>query len=104
MKFQFKAIITCSLITLSLNPLHARDIILLENLGTNAEGEVVLNILQKKFNLPRRLITYKNKNSCNKNSEAIMHLCLKANGELDIVKMNKFVVEETLGVFLETEE
>ena len=66
MKFQFKAIITCSLITLFLNPLYAREIILLENLGTIAEGEVVLNILQKKFNLPRKLITYKNKTSCKK--------------------------------------
>ena len=99
MKFLFKIIITYSLITSA----NARDVILLENLATPADGEMVLNILLIKFNLPRRLITFKNKSSCQKTSEAIMQLCLKANGELEIVKMNKFVVEETLGAFLESE-
>lgn len=103
MKFQFKAIIAFSLITFFASSLHARDIILLENLATPAEGEMVLNILQKKFNLPRRLITFKNKTNCKTSSEAIVQLCLKASGELDIVKINKSVVEETLSVFLETE-
>ncbi len=103
MKFQFKITISLFLL-LSTTPLYARDIILLENLATPAQGEAVLNILQKKFNLPRRLITYKNKTSCKTTSDAIMQLCLRENGELDIVKMNKFIVEETLGAFLESED
>lgn len=102
MKFQFKLIITLAVIIITTNA-YARDVILLENLATVQEGEMVMQILQKKFNLPRSLITYKNKTGCSKTSEAIMQLCLKANGELEIVKMNKFVVEETLAVFLETE-
>jgi hypothetical protein len=39
-----------------------------------------------------------------KTSDAIMQLCLKKNGEMEIVKINKFVVENTFRVFLEAEE
>lgn len=102
MKFQFKSIFTIAVLLMVTNS-QARDVILLENMASAKEGEMVMEILLKKFNLPRRLITYKTKAACSKPNESIMQLCLKPNGELEIVKMNKFVVEETLGVFLETE-
>ena len=83
---------------------HARDVILLENLGTHAEGTQALKILQEKFNIPKGLITYRNINGeCQKRSEAIMQLCLKADGELDVVKVNRYAVENSLRVFLEME-
>lgn len=84
--------------------IQAREVILLENLGTHAEGTQALKILQEKFNIPRGLITYRNINGeCIKNSEAIMQLCLKASGELDVVKVNRYAVENSLRVFLEME-
>ncbi len=100
MKFQFKIFLLLALC----NSATARDVILLENMATQKEGEAVVVILQKKFNIPKRLISIKNKPSCNKTSEAIMHLCLTKEGALEIVKMNKHVVEETLGAFIESEE
>jgi hypothetical protein len=104
MKFHYKTIITISIMIILAGPLHARDIILIENLASQAEGEALVGILQKQFSIPRRLITLKNKKVCQKNTEAIMHLCLKINSDLEIVKMNKFVVEETLAAFMDLEE
>ena len=104
MKFHYKAIIAISIISILSGSLYARDIILIENLATQAEGEALISILQKQFSIPRRLITLKNKKVCQKNTEAIMHLCLRINSELEIVKMNKFVVEETLAAFADLEE
>jgi hypothetical protein len=108
MKFPSRPIIIVSFFILLLNlltsGLYARDIILVENLGPPAGGELLLKILQEKFNIPRKLIHYKMKQSCEKNSEAIMQLCLKADGEMEIMKMNKYVVEQTLGAFNDLEE
>jgi hypothetical protein len=100
MKFPSSLLI---LIILSTN-VYARDIILIENLGTTAQGNALIKILQKKFNIPRKLIHYKNKQTCEKNSDAIMQLCLMASGEMEILKMNKYVMAETMSVFLEAEE
>lgn len=80
---------------------YARDIILIENLATNAEGELLQNILVKKFKLPAELITLKNTNAqCELRSDAIIHLCLLRSGELEVRKMNQYVVKNSLGVFL----
>ncbi len=95
----------CSLCLLLSSTLYAREVILVENKATKEEAQMVLRVLQEKFNIPRKLITIRNiANECAKDSDAIMHLCLKENAEVDIVKMNKFVVEKTLRVFLEMEE
>lgn len=104
MKFHYKTIIAISIMIILTGSLHARDIILIENLTTQAEGEALVGILQKQFSIPRRFITLKSKKACQKNTEAIMHLCLRINSELEIVKMNKFVVEETLAAFADLEE
>ena len=81
---------------------HSRDVILIENLASAEEGQMLLKIIQEKFNIPKKLITYRKiKSECVKNSDAIMQLCLKADGEMDIVKINKFVVKETFRIFAE---
>lgn len=80
----------------------ARDVILIENRATVAEGEMLKNILIKKFRLPRELITLKNSiGPCELKSEAIVHLCLQDNGELEVRRLNRYVVKNSLGVFLD---
>lgn len=84
---------------------YARDIILVENQASAEEGKLLMKILQEKFNIPTKLITYKKpENGCAKKSDAIMQLCMKKDGELEIVKLNRQVVERAFGVFRETEE
>ncbi len=84
---------------------YARDIILVENQASAEEGKLLMKILQEKFNIPIKLITYKQpENGCAYKSDAIMHLCMKKDGELEIVKLNRQVVERAFGVFRETEE
>lgn len=104
MKLIYKTLAVCYL-TLASPHIMAREIILVENLATTAEGELLANILVKKFNLPRELITLKNINrDCEIKSEAIIHLCLNSDGELQIRKMNRYVVKNSLGVFLNQDE
>ncbi len=79
---------------------YCRDVILIENLASSKEGQLLLKIITEKFNIPKKLITYREiKNECMKNSDAIMHLCLQVSGEMDIVKKDRFVIEETFRVF-----
>ncbi|MDD4972801.1 MAG: hypothetical protein PHY93_00540 [Bacteriovorax sp.] len=100
MKSIFKSLICCYLIFIC-PKLFAREVVLIENLATISEGELLKSILIKKFHLPRELITLKNTSqACEIKSEAIIHLCLEANGELLIKKMNQFIVRNSLGVFL----
>lgn len=79
----------------------ARDIILIENSASPNEGEMLLNIMEKKFNVPLELITFKTTKNCSKSSEAIMHLCLNSRGELDVIKVNRFVMKNSFGAFFE---
>lgn len=85
--------------------LFARDIILVENKASAEEGKLLMKILQEKFNVPKKLISYREpKEECAHTSEAIMQLCLKENGELEIVRLNKLVMQRAFGVFSETGE
>jgi hypothetical protein len=77
---------------------YARDIIVLENMADKSSGDLVIKILEEKFNIPRQLIAYRN-SECSKSSEAILQLCMRANGELDIVKVDRFVMKNSFGVF-----
>lgn len=105
MKLISSALSVFSIFILCSASAFGRDVILIENKGTIEDAQIVIKILQEKFNIPRKLITLKNITSeCSKASDAIMQLCVKADGEMDIVKVNKFVVENTLRVFLEKEE
>ncbi len=104
MKSHFKSFLVAMMLMNS-TASYSRDIILIENLADNQSGQTLLRIIQQKFNIPRKLITYRNVNrECMKKSDAIMQLCLKADGEMDIVKINKFVIEETFRVFAEAGE
>ena len=104
MKSHFKSILFMILI-LNLRIAYSRDVILIENLAGHEDGQILLKIIQQKFNIPKKLITYRRiKTECRKNSDAIMHLCLRADGEMDIMKINKFVIEETFRIFTEAEK
>ncbi len=76
-----------------------REIILVENLASPEEGQLLMRIIEDKFNIPLSIVSFQVKSECSKNNEAIMHLCLQKNGELEIVKINKFVVKNSLSVF-----
>ena len=103
-EFVFLSLLACHLFLIS-SKLHAREVILIENLSSPAEGELVRTILIKKFHLPKELITLKNdEHDCQQKSEAIVHLCLNADGNLEIKKMNQYVVKNSLGVFLNQDE
>lgn len=107
MKLIFNYFIFLGLLPLILisSPAISREVILIENLATSAEGELLASILTKKFKLPRELITLRNTNQkCEIKSEAIIHLCLLASGELEVRKMNQYVVKNSLGVFLNQSE
>ena len=100
MKLIFKNIIFCFLILIC-PKLFAREIILIENLASKSEGELLKSILIKKFHLPKELITLRNTNkNCEPKTEAIIHLCLEADGELTVKKINQYVVRNSLGGFL----
>ncbi len=89
-----------SLILMS-SSVQAREVVLIENQASLEEGILLKSILLKKFHIPRELITLKNINeACEKSTEAIIHLCLLKSGDLQIKKMNQYVVENSLGVFL----
>ncbi len=91
------------LFAMSLTPVWARDIILVENLASNEEGRMLIKIIGEKFSIPNSIVTYQSKTECSTNTEAIMHLCLQKNGELEIVKINRFVVKNSLSAFFEGE-
>lgn len=78
---------------------QCREIILVENLASSDEGKMLLSIIEEKFNIPKSMVTYKAQKECSINSEAIMHLCLRQNGELDVLRVNRFVVKNSLSTF-----
>lgn len=106
MKYLFKTLLICSLSCLFfINASLGREIILIENQATHEEGKLLVRILEEKFNIPRKLISYKRiSGTCRKTSEAIMQLCLKSNGEMDVMKVDRFVIENSMGIFLEMGE
>lgn len=79
----------------------ARDIILVENEASLSEGQMLLQIMEKKFNVPKTLVTYQPIKTCSRPTDAIMHLCLKADGNLEILKVNRFVMKNSFGAFFE---
>ncbi len=85
--------------------LWARDVILIENRSSIDEGILVKTILTKKFHLPDELISLRQINEgCEKKSEALIHLCIDQFGELHISKMNYYVVNNSLGIFINQNE
>lgn len=102
MKSAFKfSLITLITFLFSSSAVMARDVILIENKANREEGILLKSILVKKFHLPHELIVLKNiTTDCEARSEAIIHLCLLQNGELEVKKINQYVVKNSLGVFL----
>lgn len=84
---------------LSINFASARDIILIENLATSEEAALLIKIITEKFHIPRNMISLKTPLQCSKPNEAIMHLCLKQDGVLDVMQVNRFVVKNSLSAF-----
>ncbi|NOT79839.1 MAG: hypothetical protein HOP07_12665 [Bacteriovoracaceae bacterium] len=84
--------------------LYAREIILIDNLADPVHGKTLISILNRKYQLPQKLITYNlHKDQCTKGSDAILHLCIKRNGDIDVLKYEQKVLEKMLSVFLESE-
>jgi hypothetical protein len=80
----------------------ARDIIIIEHIQNNETAQLVKKILMNKFQLPDRLITINLKTeTCSIQNEAILHLCVLKNGELEIKKINKYVLKTAFNVFLD---
>jgi hypothetical protein len=103
MKSIFNSIFLFSLIHPTVG--YSREIVLIENLSSFEEGEVVKKILVQKYKIPKELITLKqNETTCSKNTDSIIHLCIEENGELHVARMNKYVVKNTLGVFMRNSE
>ena len=96
-----KLIFKCTLLMFMTNALFARDIILVENLASKEEGQMLLKILEKKFKIPASMLTFKDTKQCSLKTEAIMHLCLQRSGELDVLKVNRYVVNNSLSSFFE---
>ncbi|MBP9680616.1 MAG: hypothetical protein KBD76_04340 [Bacteriovorax sp.] len=102
MKLTFSLII---IFLLQCPTLYSREIILIENKASLEEGLLLKKILIEKFHLPKELIRLKKiKLNCEKRSNAILHLCLEKEGDLKVIKMNKYVIENSLGVFMNDSE
>lgn len=108
MKFLFNllpALIFLLIFLCRIESAQGRDVILVENLANKESGELLLKVLEEKFNIPKQLITYKSEvTECMQKTEAILQLCMRADGELDIVKIDRFIVQNSLSVFFEKGE
>lgn len=90
-----------ALILLSGERVFAREVILVESLAGQELGLLLKKILTDKFQFPEKLITLRIiKTGCETKSDAIVHLCLLASGELQVLKMNEYVVKNSFGIFL----
>ncbi len=90
-----------ALILLTNKEVSARDVVLVESQAGLESGLMVKKILMGKFQFPEKLIRLRITNSsCEKNSEAIVHLCLLASGDLQVMKMNEYVVKNSFGIFM----
>lgn len=78
----------------------AREIVLIENLASRLEGETLAQLIQKKLGLPKNYISVLTAPSkCTKQREAILHICLLPNGDMEIIKKNEDVLENLKNAF-----
>lgn len=83
----------------------AREIIIIEHIDNKETALMVKNILLRKFQLPETLIkVYAQANNCSEKSDAILQLCVLRNGELEIKKINRFVLKSSFNIFLDQKE
>jgi hypothetical protein len=82
-----------------------RDIILIEHIENQETAKLVKKILITKFQIPEKLIqTTGIKNQCSIQTEAILHLCILKDGELEIKKMNKYILSRSFNIFINQSE
>ncbi len=92
-----------SLVLITSNSTSAREIVYIENLASQLEGETLSQLLQERLGLPSRFIkVISKKSNCQKNQEAILHVCLKKDGEMEIMKRNQDILDNLRTSFLET--
>jgi hypothetical protein len=90
-----------ALILLPAKSVFARDVILIESLAGQEQGLLLRKILTGKFQFPEKLITLRIiTTGCETKSDAIVHLCLLPSGDLQVLKMNEYVVKNSFGIFL----
>ena len=96
-------LLTLSLLT-SLSPsVFAREIIYIQSLESSENNLRLKNILKDKFNMPDEFIKIVKTNNCKTNIDSVMLMCLKVPMELEILKVDKSVVENVLGEFIAME-
>lgn len=99
MKYQYKFVILI-LCYFCIRTAYSREIILIENMATHQEGQNLELILTNKFNIPKELIELRqNIKNCQLHTDAVLHLCLKKDGDLEIRKINEFIVKNSLSIF-----
>jgi hypothetical protein len=102
MKLIFKALLLSVIFT---QKTYAREIIVIEHIQNDVTAKMVKNILIKKFQLPERLIRINSRlNTCSIQSDAILHLCVQKSGEMEIIKINTYVLKSAFNVFLNQQE
>ena len=104
MKFLLSSSLFFSMI---INPTHiqAREIVIIENLASRLEGETLAQLIQKRLGLPKNYISVlTGPSKCTKQREAILHICLLSNGDIEIIKKNEEVLENLKNVFTAASE
>lgn len=81
----------------------AREIFVIEHTNQIEVAKMTKKILINRFQIPESLIQIRNAN-CNDKSEAILQLCILNNGELEIKKINKYVLNNAFNIFLDKKE
>ena len=82
-----------------------RDIVVIEHIQNSETAKIVKNILINKFQLPEILIQTSSQNdACTVHSDAILHLCILKNGELEIKKINNYILKSAFNIFFDQNE
>lgn len=82
-----------------------REIIIIEHIQNNETASMLKNILVTKFQLPEALIKIRSQvDACSIQTDAILHLCVQKDGELEIKKINKYVLKSAFNIFFDLNE
>jgi hypothetical protein len=84
---------------------QARDVVVIEYIKNIESALVTKKILINTFQFPDHFIhIYKQETSCSNKTSAIVQLCILENGELEIRKINQYVLKNSFGIFLDKNE
>jgi hypothetical protein len=91
-----------SLIFLLSQTVWSRDIIVIDHIQNNQTALLVKKILITKFQIPEKLIQINRQNlACDESKDAILHLCVDKDGNMEIKKINKYILKNAFNVFLD---